>query len=134
MGINWHNFLKSDFWFNVDRAGLHRSDYFILYVGIALAAIGVILLISKRFIKNDFVKKVVGQSASAFFTIGVLEAVWFVFRGEYAKALGSKFAALVILLIGLIWLYFPIKYLMTRYKSDMADANRKVQRDKYLSM
>jgi hypothetical protein len=133
MSINWKVFLGSDFWFNVDRSGLHRSDYIIFYSGIALAAIGIILLVYKRFVKNEFVKKVVAQFASACFTIGVAEAVWFVFRNEYAKALGTKFTAAVILLIGLIWIYFPIKYLFTGYKTDMALARRKVQRDKYLS-
>ncbi len=134
MGINWKVFLTNNFWFSVDRAGLHRADYVILYFGIALAGLGILLALYKRFAKNEFLKKIAGRISTIFFTIGLAEVVWFIFRNEYAKALGTKFAAAIVVLIGLVWLYFPIKYLVTRYKTDMAEAQRKVQREKYLSM
>ncbi len=133
MAINWKVFSTSDFWFNVDRAGLHRGDYLILYAGIGLVAVGILLSLYSRFAKNEFLKKVAGQVATIFLTIGVLEALWFFFRDEYAKALGTKFTAAVVLAVGIVWLYFPVRYLLTRYQIDMAEARRKVQRDKYLN-
>ncbi len=84
-------------------------------------------------VKNEFLKKVASRIATIFTTIGILEIVWYGLRYENTVFLGTKFVAATILLIGLVWLYFPLRYLVTRYKTDMADAERKVQREKYIN-
>lgn len=133
MNINWNEVFSTDFWFSLDRAGLHKSDYAIFYFGLALVAFGIALTIYKKTANNKFLKKVAGRVATIFMTIGVMEALWFGLRYENTSALGTKFTAVLILLAGLVWLYFPVRYLMTRYKTDMAEAERQVMRDKYLN-
>ena len=133
MEINWNEFISKSFWFGIDRANLHRGDYFILYAGTALIGLAILLALYKMMAKNEFKKKVVGRIATIFFTIGFLEVIWFGLRYENITALGTKFASALILLAGLWWLYFPLKYFITRYSTDMEEAERKVQREKYIN-
>ncbi len=133
MTINWKEVFSYDFIFGVDSSGLHKSDHWILYAGVALLTAGIILMLYRLMVKNVFLKKVARQFGNIFITIGVLEIIWYGLRFENTQALGSKFTALLFALIGLIWMYWPVKYLFTRYKTDMAEAERKVMRDKYLN-
>ncbi len=133
MNINWKEVFSQKFWFDIDLATLHRSDYLILYIGAALALVGIGLSIYRIMVKNQFLKKVAGRIAQIFITIGLLEVLWFGLRYENTRGLGTKFTAALIFLVGLIWLYWPVKYIITRYKTDMAEAERKVMRDKYLN-
>jgi hypothetical protein len=112
---------------------LHRSDYWILYAGAAVAAIGIGLMVYRLMVKNLFLKKVSRQIGNIFITIGLMEVIWFGLRYENTNALGTKFTAILIALAGLVWMYWPVKYLVTRYKTDMEAAERQVMRDKYLN-
>lgn len=130
--INWHDFITSKFWFYIDRAQIHPSEKAFLYIGIGLVVLGILFLIFARFNKNQFLVKVAIRFAKIFLTIGVVEGIWFLLRFEYAQVLGTKFVAALILLWGIIWLYWPIKYLLIHYKLDMAEAARAASREKYL--
>ena len=132
MNINWNEVLSSEFWFSIDRTRLHLTDWVIAYGAIGLVVLGIIFLIYKYGTKNVFLKEVARRFATIFITIGVLEAIWFGFRYQLAQALGTRFAAVLIAVVGLVWLYGPIKYLCTRYTTDMAEAQRKMMREKYL--
>lgn len=132
--IQWHDLLTTDFWFDIDRSMLHLSDKLFLYGGGLLVILGIIALIVSRFLSNEFIKKVVKRVSKIFITIGLLEAIWFGLRMQYVQVLGFRFTALLIALAGLIWLYFPISYLITHYRTDMAIAARAASREKYLKM
>ncbi|MDQ3018439.1 MAG: hypothetical protein M3Q64_01040 [bacterium] len=130
--MNWNEYITKDFWFGIDRVALHKSDYAVLYLGIALIALSIVMFIYRRYAKNEFLQVVAGKIGAVFMTIGIFEVIWYAARSQYAAVLGTKFVAALILLAGLIWLYGPIKYLFTRYEEDMAAAQRKIQREKYL--
>jgi hypothetical protein len=132
MAINWKEVISKDFWFDIDRTAIHLSDRAILYGGGAAVMLGIMLFVYKVFTKNLFLKKVTSQLSTIFITIGLLEVIWFALRWQYVSALGTRFVAALIGIAGLVWLYWPIKYLFTRYKTDMAEAQRKMVRDKYL--
>jgi hypothetical protein len=132
MTINWKTFITKDYWLGIDRTGLHLTDTVILYAGGALVVIGLLCLVYKFSAKNEFLKKVTGQFATILITVGLLEGIWFLLRWQYVSALGTRVVAALIAVMGLIWLYWPVKYLLTRYKQDMAEAQRKITRDKYL--
>lgn len=133
MTINWNEVWSYEFWFQIDHSRLHSSDYWILYAGIALTALAILLFLYRLMVKNKFIKQVAGRIAKIFITIGLLEILWFGIRFENGLALGTKFTAVLIAVVGLVWMYWPIKYLFTRYKTDMEIASREVTREKYLN-
>jgi hypothetical protein len=131
--INWGEVWSKDFWFAIDRTRIHTSDTLLLYIGAALVALGIILLIFKKLAKNQFLGRVAGRFAKIALTIGLLEGVWYLLRWQYVQALGTRLVAVLLLVWGLAWLYFPIKYLLRNYKLDMEQASREASRMKYLS-
>ena len=106
--INWHDFITTKFWFDIDTTKIHPSETAFVYLGIALVVLGIILLAYARFSKNKFLARVANWVAKIFLTIGLLEGVWFFLRFEYVQTLGSKFIAALLLLWGIIWLYWPL--------------------------
>lgn len=131
--INWNEVFSNKFWFGIDRSAIHLSDRLFLYAGGALVVLGLITLIYVRFASNKFLAKVALRVAKIFATIGLLEVFWYFLRIQYVQALGTRFTAALILAGGLVWLYWPIKYLISHYKTDMAEAERASMREKYLA-
>ncbi len=132
--INWHDFITTKFWFEVDRARIHPSEQAFLYIGIGLVVLGVLALVFARFTHNKFLARVAMWLAKIFLTIGILEGIWYLMRTQYAQLLGSKFVAALLLLWGIIWIYWPIRYLLKNYQEDMVKAEREASREKYLNL
>lgn len=130
--INWGEVFSKDFWFGIDRFSIHLTDKLFLYIGLAFVVIAILKLLYARFARNKFLAQVALRVSKIFLTIGLLEGVWYVLRTQYVQALGTRFAALLLLVWGLVWLYFPIRYLFTHYKTDMEKAQREASREKYL--
>lgn len=130
--INWHELVTTKFWFFIDTSRIHPSEKAFLYLGGVLIILGFFKVLVARFIKNKFLANVAVRFAKISFTIGALEIIWFGLRYEYAQVLGTKFVAVLIVLAGIIWMYWPLKYLLTRYKTDMAQASLQASREKYL--
>lgn len=130
--INWHELITAKFWFTIDTSRIHPSEKAFLYLGGILIILGVLKVLAARFTKNKFLANVAVRFAKICFTIGILEVIWFGLRYEYAQVIGTKFVAALIVLLGIIWMYWPVKYLLTRYKTDMAQASLQASREKYL--
>lgn len=131
--IKWSEFATTEFWFAIDRAMLHQSDRIFLLIAIVLFVLGLIMFTYTRFSKNQFLARVASRVSKIFITIAILEGIWFVLRYQLVQVFGTKAAAVLILLAGLVWLYWPIKYLITHYKVDMGEAQRAASREKYLN-
>ncbi len=130
--IKWSEFATTQFWFAIDRSMLHLSDRLFLLAAVVLLVLGLIVLAYGRFINNQFLSRVAYRVAKIFISVAVLEGLWYFLRTQYVQVFGTKFAAALVLLAGLVWLYWPIKYLITNYKVDMAEAQRAASREKYL--
>lgn len=133
MTINWTEFATKNFWFNIDRVQIHQTDRIILYAGAVAVIFGLLFVGYRLMTKNKFLKRVAARLSTLFITIGICEMIWYGLRIQYVDPLGTKFVAALIAVIGLIWLYFPVKYLLRRYKVDMAEAQRQIQKEKYLN-
>ena len=131
--IKWSEFATTQFWFAIDRAMLHQSDRIFLLIAAVLFVIGLIILTFALVTKNQFLSRVAKRMSKIFITIAVLEALWFGLRYQLVQVFGTKAAAVLILLTGLVWLYWPLKYLIKNYKVDMAEAQRAASREKYLN-
>lgn len=131
--IDWGEVFSKNFWFGIDRARIHFADTAFLYIGGALVAFGILMLLYARFSRNQFLARVAVRISKIFLTIGLLEGLWYLLRTQYVQALGTRLVAVSLLVWGLIWLYFPIRYLLKNYKEDMEKAHREMNREKYLN-
>lgn len=130
--INWKELISSEYWFGIDRASMHLTDKIILYFGAGLVVIAIALLVIKLLSKNELVRPIYNRVVSVFLTVGLLEMLWFLLRSQYVYALGTRLAALVIGIIGLIYLYKPAKYLLFQYKKDSQVLSKQQLKEKYL--
>ena len=131
--IQWSQFGTTEFWFAIDRSGIHNIDKLLFLAGAVLVVLGIITLAYRRFAANQFLANVAGRLSRIFWTIGILEIIWFGLRYQLVQMMGTHFVAFLLLLVGLVWLYWPIKYLTRNYKADMEEAQRAANREKYLT-
>ncbi len=132
MAIKWKQFATTDFWFGIDRVSIHMADRIVLFIGIALVSLGIAFFVLRFINRNPYMRKVSSQFATIFFVIGFAELIWFGLRTQYVATLGTHFIAALIGLIGLIWAYFPTKYLLGGYQTDIREAQRQQMKEKYL--
>lgn len=130
--INWAEVFSKEFWFGIDRFGLHLTDRIILIGGAVLVLAGVVMLIVKFISNNHLLKPYFAKITSVLLTIGLLEMLWFLLRTQYVNALGTRFTAAGILLVGLLWLIQPLRYLLFQYKIDYELFQKQQQKEKYL--
>lgn len=134
MNINWKELITKQYWFGLDRGVVHLTDQIILYTGAALVLLGVILLIVKLISKDTLKKPQISRVSSVFITVGLLEMLWYVLRWQYVNALGSRFMAALIGVIGLMFLWKPIKYFLFSYRKDVVIQSKEQLKEKYLNM
>jgi hypothetical protein len=130
--IDWGKVFSKNFWFSIDRVTIHPSDKAFLYIGGVLAVAGILKLFYARFSRNQFLARIAVRVSKILLTIGLLEGLWYLLRTQYVQFFGTRAVALAILLWGIIWMYYPIKYLFRNYKEDMEKAHREMSREKYL--
>jgi hypothetical protein len=131
--INWSLFLTSQFWLGIDRfGGISLADKIILWTGVALLALGIILLVYRLLTKNVLLKPVIGRVSSVFIVVGLLEMLWFLLRSQFVNTLGARITAVIIGLIGLGFLYGPLKYFIKQYRQDKVNYQKQQVKEKYL--
>lgn len=131
--IDWSLVWSSPFWFGIDRfKGVSMADKIILWFGVGLLAVGIIVLVYRLLSKNVLLKPIFGRISSVFITVGLLEMFWFLLRSQLVVTLGSRFTALLIGLVGLGFLYWPIKYFLKQYSHDSVTYQREELKNKYL--
>ena len=131
--INWSLLLTSKFWFEIDRmTSISLADKIILWTGVALLALGIILLVYRLLTKNILLKPVIGRVSSVFISVGLLEMLWFLLRTQYVNTLGARITALLIGLIGLGFLFGPLKYFLKQYRQDKVNYQKQQVKEKYL--
>lgn len=131
--IDWSLVWSSLFWFGIDRfKGVSMADKIILWFGVGLLAVGIIVLVYRLLSKNLLLKPIFGRISSVFITVGLLEMFWFLLRSQLVVTLGTRFTALLIGLVGLGFLYWPIKYFLKQYSHDSVSYQRQEIKNKYL--
>jgi hypothetical protein len=134
MTINWNEFFSTEYWFALDRAMIHPTDKIIFGFGAAIFILGVLVLLARMVSKNNLLKPMLGRIAAVFIWVGLLEILWYFLRIQYVHALGSRMAALIVGLVGLAFLYKPVKYFFKQYRQDQANFNKQQIKDKYLNL
>ncbi len=130
------NYLKkiftTEFFFQLNTATMQRSDWAVLIAGAVLVAAGLLFIVIQRTKQNPFTKSILSRVAKLFITIGLLELFWCLVRYEAVRWFGTRFAAAVVLLIGLIWAGFILKDYLKNHKSKTVAWEREQVKLKYL--
>lgn len=134
MNIKWAEVFSSDFWFSIDSSRIHASDWVIGYAGAGLVVAGIALLVIAWRSQNKLLKSPLRESGNIILLAGALEMLWFWFRYQQAAVLGTKFAAIIIGVLVLVWLVGPIFYFLRRYPSDVKEYYKQIAKEKYLNM
>ena len=132
--IQFSNLLKKDYWLEIDRVSLHFIDKSFLYLGAVLVVLGVGVLVWKSIYKNQLLKPSLSTIGNTLIVVGVLEMLWFLLRIQFVSVLGTRISALIVMIVGILWLIKPVKYLLLHYKSDLQDYHKKQLKEKYLQM
>lgn len=131
--IDWSLVWSSQFWFGIDRFKvISMADKIILWFGVGLLAVGIIVLVYRLLSKNVLLKPILGRISSVFITVGLLEMFWFLLRSQLVSTLGTRTTAVLIGLVGLGFLYNPIKYFLKQYAHDAVSYQREELKNKYL--
>lgn len=132
MQINWQELTSKNYWLGIDRLGMHLTDKVILFFGLGLIALAITLWILRRFKTSPVTTQFYSRLISVFFTVGLLEGLWFVLRSQYVNTLGTRLAALIIGLVGLAFLIKPLKYFIFNYRQDLTRLSKEQLKQKYL--
>lgn len=108
-----------------------------VYLGVALALIltGLVLIMYrkvKRTNKVPFVHELITRFVHLTLTIGVSGLIWGGLKNQLIRVLGTHFIIFLIYIIGLIWLYYILKYWKGDYKKKKQEFIKLQERNKYL--
>jgi hypothetical protein len=109
-----------------------QSDRLYLIVGLAMTVVGAVFKIISAFSTNPVSRRLWQRLASPFITIGILEALWFLARQQNIKLFGSHFVAWLMGIVFLVWLYFPIRYLIGSYRYEKQQWEKQQIKLKYI--
>lgn len=130
--FDFQKLISTQYLFAINRVAISRSDWIFLILGGALVLVGILFAIWAKVNKVSVTKILLARYAKCFFVIGLLEVVWFGARYEYINFLGSHFMALLIGLVGLVWVGFIVWSNLTSFRKNKQQWEKEQQKLKYL--
>lgn len=130
--INFRQLVSREYLLEVDFTRLHPTDHGLAVLGAALTLLGIILRIMARWAPHELSRHFRQRLSTWALTIGLLEVLWFGLRYQNAPALGSHLAAFLVLLLGLIWLFYIVRYRFGSYRGSVQQWQREQVKQKYL--
>ncbi len=118
--------------FEINRVMIEPADKALMSVGLALVLLAIIFKLAAAYAPTPIDKKYRSKFFNLFAWIGLLELVWFGARAQYVRFFGTRFTALLILLIGLAW-FVPLAInSVKRYSAEKAQWEKDQVKAKYL--
>jgi|GEM_PF-2801909 len=109
-----------------------RYDRFVLYFAAALVVLAIVFLIVRFSAKNPLQKELLRRWFSLTFYIGLLLAIWYGLRYELVGFLSLHFVAILIVVLGLVWLIYLIRYQCGKYRQARKDYDKEQLKRKYM--
>lgn len=129
------SFFTSDFWFGLDYGHTRIIDWGLLVLGLAaFGGAAYFWKLKKQKGNNPHFKELMEKYYNLLLTEGILIVIWFLVRYEYGMYIGSRFAFLLILILGLVWLGFILKYQFRQYGNQITSWKKEQEKLKYLNM
>jgi len=126
-------FLHSEFWFIQPSSFLSSPDRLLFYVFVGLSIIGIVAAIIRKFLRNKIEAKLASRFFHLFLTTGLLGIIWFAFRYENTQVLGLRYWAALIILAGLVWLGFILKFLVFNFFQELREYRHEAVKNKYIA-
>jgi len=120
------------FWFIQPSSVLSHADNVFGYISIGLLAVAIALRVLVGFTKNPIDKKVLLKTWHLGFTIGIFGLIWFGLRFENTPIFAERYWFGLIVIIGIVWALFILKYLGLEYMKEKQEYSREVIKSKYL--
>ena len=132
----WHQFITYDFWFSIDRLRIRYLDWTISWLGLALVIAAIIIwFIKRKYTKtNPHYKNLLDRYYNLLLTIGLLLGFWFGLRWQNVAFFSSHLVAGIIVLIGLVWLFFILRFRFKKFGGQVSAWEKEQQKLKYLRM
>ena len=127
-----HQLLSYYFWSTQPALDLNKYDLFLGYLFAGLLALAILLWISQRFLRHPMVRKAFAKFQNLALTISFFGLVWFGFRYESTPVMARRLWAGLIVLAGIIWLLFILKYLAFDFWREKNQYEREQIKNKYL--
>lgn len=120
------------FWFSQPPTALTKLDLISGYLFAALFAMGIILLIAKRFIGHRVYARLVGKLIAKDLWVGSGGLIWFAMRYEHIPIFAKRFWAGILLLILALWVIWIAKYLAFNFWKEKKEFELNQLKSKYL--
>jgi hypothetical protein len=127
-----HQLFSYYFWSTQPALDLNKYDLFFGYLFVGLLALAILLQIIRRFLRHPIAKKLSAKFQNLALTISIFGLVWFGFRYESTPVMARRLWAGLILLCGIIWLLFILKYLVFDFWREKNQYEREQVKNKYL--
>jgi cell division protein FtsW (lipid II flippase) len=121
------------FWFSQPALALNNYDKYFLWMFAGLVVLGVILkLLAKLLTRHPVGRKLWNKFGNASASMGLIGLLWFGIRYENTPIFSARYWAAVVILILLVWVFFIIKFLFTKYGDERNSYDRMQLNSKYI--
>jgi hypothetical protein len=120
------------FWFTQPSIILAQADWILGWGFAGGVALSIILGLIKHWVKAPLTSKILSRFFNLSLTIGLCGLFWVGVRYENTPIFSMRAWAGLVLLIGLIWLIFIVKYLIFNYPKELKEYNHEQLKNKYI--
>jgi len=128
----WNKLFDYYFWFIQPSTVLSNSDNIFGYISLALLAAAIVFRLLISFNKNETNRKLFRKIWHLTLSLGISGLIWFGLRFENTPLFAERFWFGLIVIIGIIWGLFILKYLIFNFSSEKTEADREMLKSKYL--
>jgi hypothetical protein len=118
--------------FQINTAFISPREKLFFLSGVILILLSIVLKISSVLAPNPVDGKYRQKFYHLFLSIGLVEILWYLCRYENAMFFGTHFVALLIVLIGLVWLVAILTGMFKNYKKEKDVWEKEQVKLKYL--
>lgn len=130
--MNLKQLLDYYFWFTQPAAVLIKADKFLAEVFAILAILAIVVWLLTFLIKHEIIKNLVKRIMYLSLTIGLSGLFWFLLRYENTPIFASRYWAGLVIVIGLVWSGFILKFVLFNLRQTKAEYDRELLKKKYL--
>lgn len=125
-------FFDYNLWFTQPSIVLSQPDLYLGYFFAACLIISIVLKLSGRLTKNQIKTKLMNKFFYLLLTTGLSGLVWFGFRYENTPIFAMRAWAGGVLLVGLIWFLYILKYLFFHFFAELKEYDHELIKNKYI--
>lgn len=125
-------FFSYDFLIYLNRIRIEKIDIVFASIAVGLLVLGIIVRIVSWRSSHKVRKSMLLRFARLFVTIGIMGLVWYGARYQLVAWFGTHLTYVIILLIGLVWTGFLLRYVFGSYFSEKQAWEKEQQKLKYI--